>query len=911
MARILKRNLAKDYGLTLSWRFAEVEFLGLPKLKDERVHRLEHIYVPLRLCRDWKDRFQADKTLHVPQVLQQHRRLMVLGDPGSGKSTLVKVLTYAFGEAKDNAYKRACGPLVPIPIILRLHNTRKWRTYRDMLRDFTATLDEDIREAITAEWLIEHLTAGRAILMIDGVDEVGSRAEREHLRDEIILPLLEHAPEAWMFITSRVVGYDEVPFEFKIPGEEIHSIIEGGFECIYVAPFNDEEIRQFVTRWYALRETFPERQEEGIKSLIQALTQNDRVKRLANNPQLLTLIALVHRVTANLPSGRVELYDKIVEAYLETIQVFRKLGTPARLDEMKRWLANVGWRMQLRRDEGAVSKEAVTGAKQGDELLVSRPEIKSWLVEAIERERGAEEAPIAAERFLDYVARRSGLLVPRGPEEFSFVHLTFQEYFAAFALRGRVRNFEQLAEDCARLVESRHWHETLNLLFEMLTEFPGACDDLFEAILSRSVKSDTDAEFISMLLPDEQSGLSFPNQARAAEFVLNSVCANANTAVLNHLRQLGPLLRNKWITEPLKNRLQTARPVDLPEHFFVVGENLVDEWQELVCCTMKNRSFEPWAAEQIVIMTLTCRDLGALRWASERLVAPQWVSPLNETHETLVDELLPMFLKDDQPSVRHVFLTHTGLISALSNIHLLRLSLLDAPFNKAKSSKLSKLRARRWRDSLFSSSLWRRITPISTLDTRWKVVRLLVTNPFKWNPTVRTFVWRAVLTRDEGLAPVLSEDVLKSEKDSLTRLGIGAVLALDRERRFSQTAIEALTEALSANDDWTRLMVIYCLISLGEGTYQRLCEMNHLLDLATEKPEGFTFPKELGALTNSSEFMTDEFPRTMRLLFWHRPGHPMLNPQWFDSDRKESEFFRASPPDLLTIAANMIYKVGW
>ena len=34
MAGTLKRDLAKDYGLTLSWRFAEVEFLGLPKLKD-------------------------------------------------------------------------------------------------------------------------------------------------------------------------------------------------------------------------------------------------------------------------------------------------------------------------------------------------------------------------------------------------------------------------------------------------------------------------------------------------------------------------------------------------------------------------------------------------------------------------------------------------------------------------------------------------------------------------------------------------------------------------------------------------------------------------------------------------------------------------------------------------------------
>ncbi len=179
MSGILKRDLAKDYGLTLSWRFAEVEFLGLPKLKDNPVQRLEHIYVPLRLCQDWKDRFDADKTVHVPQALKERRRLVVLGDPGSGKSTLVKVLTYAFGEAKDNAYKRACGELVPIPIILRTYNTRKWEHYNHMLQDFIETLDPDIRKDITPQWLLTQLNLGKGILLIDGVDEVGSREDRD------------------------------------------------------------------------------------------------------------------------------------------------------------------------------------------------------------------------------------------------------------------------------------------------------------------------------------------------------------------------------------------------------------------------------------------------------------------------------------------------------------------------------------------------------------------------------------------------------------------------------------------------------------------------------------------------------------------------------------------------------------
>src|SRR5690348_2303140 len=213
MASILKRDLARDYALTLSWRYAEVEYLGLPKLKDEVVFRLEHIYVPLRLCRDWSNRFDPQQAEYVPSVLQEHRFLMVLGDPVSGKSTLIKVLTYAFGEADNNAYKRACGELIPIPIILRNYHTREWNSYRDMLREFINTLAEDIRNEITPEWLLDYLRRGKAILLIDGLDEVGLQEERLRLRDEIILPLLEESLRSRAILTSRIVGYEEVPFD--------------------------------------------------------------------------------------------------------------------------------------------------------------------------------------------------------------------------------------------------------------------------------------------------------------------------------------------------------------------------------------------------------------------------------------------------------------------------------------------------------------------------------------------------------------------------------------------------------------------------------------------------------------------------------------------------------------------------
>lgn len=889
MSGILRKDLAKDYGLTLSWRYAEVEFLGLPKLKDSGVYRLEHIYVPLRLCRDWKERFDASKTLHVPQALQEQRRLVVLGDPGSGKSTLVKVLTYAFGEAKANPYKRACGELIPIPIILRTYNTRRWETPGDMLRDFIATLDPDIRDEITVDWLLTHLESGRAILLVDGVDEVGSRADREHLRDRIVMPLLGMYPKARAFITSRVVGYDEVPFDFIAQGDEQHPSVEVNAKGWYVAPFNDEEIKQFVTRWYALRESFPDKQTEGVDSLMRALNQNDRVKRLAHNPQLLTLVALIHRVTANLPSGRVELYDKIVEAYLETIQVFRKLGTPARLDEMKRWLANVGWKMQVRRDEIQASGKGATSSTYGEELLVTRGEIRAWLEEVIEKERGAEDAPATAERFLDYVARRSGLLVPRSPSEFSFAHLTFQEYFAAFELRGRVRRFDRLAEECVRLVEKRHWHETLNLLFEMLTEFPGACDELFEEIISSKQHSDSVAEFVSLLLLDEQSGLSVVNQEKGTRYALETTCDNGNYAIYSNLRQLNERSSTNWVVKPLTYTLQHGEPQTLRSHFFWVGSHLVANWQDLVCEAIEKRSQENWSESQVAAMTLVCRGSEAVRWATARLSLPHWLSPLNRSETSLVFELSEVLLQRPCDSGRHLVLTQIALVCALDTLLLLRIELLELR-SPARKALFAKGLSRRLQYSLFYDGSPQTRNPHAPTEIRW-LMRFFNFGSYALRKVAETARrYRQVVGKSE----LMTDDELLSFGIAATRIGLSPALKGDLE-----ISLGLLPAKLSSSDDWTTLVHTWFLLCLGSGTPALCKKFNDLLDQAVMQPEDFTFPASLKELAQSGSFLREEFPASIRLLFRHEGGDPFLRPEWFDAGRPESSYFLMNARQLI------------
>ncbi|MGH9937330.1 MAG: NACHT domain-containing protein, partial [Blastocatellia bacterium] len=624
-----QKDLGRDIALTLSRRYDSADMLGLPVFKDGRPLPLEKIYVPLSFR--W-DVGPNERRFYLPEALEANRHLVALGDPGCGKSTLVKVIVYSFGRSAPTPLRQRFGDLIPIPIILRDHNIRQWKSKEDLLRAFVRTIDKDVtveNEEKLAEWLLEELRQGRGFLLLDGLDEVGSPSDRKHLRDRVVRPLLKEAFRSYAILTSRIVGYEEVPFGGVDPEKYAQDDPDrwipppAPLRRCYVAPFNDEDIEQFVVRWYTAREPDPERRREGIESLKLALDQNDRVKRLASNPSLLTLMALIHRVTAHLPSGRVRLYDKIVEAYLETIDRYRKLGVsfPASLEEMKRWLARVGWEMQSRRDTG-----------QETELLAGRADVMRWLKAAIEAE-GREDAEAEAHDFLDYVARRSGLLIPRGPDQFSFAHLTLQEYFAAFYLRGRAMRFDWLAAECSKLALNHHWHETLCVLFEMLTEFPGMGDELLDVLKEAGGKNEgamgSVAVFFSALLLDEQNGLSPEKRRQVADYALDAACRSYNHTIAENLKQLPPERFETLVVQWFDRRLKDRRSDQFGENFFFIGDELIADWPKRLGDWIERRGAEKLDEIQTTFITIVgAGDLRVCDWSVSRLPISTWLRPL-------------------------------------------------------------------------------------------------------------------------------------------------------------------------------------------------------------------------------------------------------------------------------------------
>jgi HEAT repeat protein len=540
------RQRYRDYVVrTYQW----LDFRGLLQLRNVVRLPLEDVFVPLEatitldypplpesltsasLSEAELQRYKhqrLERRVTLAEAVHHHQRLVVLGDPGSGKSTLLRFLALTFAQGVQQVQERFGIDEDRLPILVPLSTFAEARKRQPALSivDFLPRyfIEQGLPDFSTV--FEDALQRGQALVLLDGLDEMltyHDRAAAAHAVTEFAAAY----PASRVIISSRIAGYTP-------------NMLPASFTPITVAPFDHDAIKQFTRQWSLAFEaiglpTYTElpldlrrRAELRAESLTTAATSHPGVKRLATNPLLLTLLALIHHQGTRLPNRRTELYRLCIEALAETWNLARSLsGRPIdlhlgqrRLDEefVIHLLGPVAYWMHENKPTG----------------IISRKELEGQLVEQFKEDgASAEKATAQAHDFVDLAREQMGLLAERASDEFSFLHLSFQEYLAARFLSERKDAFERLRP---RLHQPR-WREVVLLTAGCLhgdyaTEF-------VENILNAHGPFETLMQRITYLDSDQPRGSSEVKSTllSLADFLLAAHCIGDGVPVPRALTQ--------------------------------------------------------------------------------------------------------------------------------------------------------------------------------------------------------------------------------------------------------------------------------------------------------------------------------------------------------------------------------------
>mgnify|MGYP000148814754 CR=1 FL=1 len=402
----------------------------------------------------------------------EHRRLMLLGAPGSGKSSFVSHLALCLAgaalaaQASDAPQPEVgwlarlpgwdAGPLLPVRVILRdlaafAPLSAAPRGSLALLRAFLAASLAESGCAEAEEALLAALAEGRAILLLDGLDEVVGSTALQRVA-ETILAAGRAFPRSPLLVTCRSLDYEAERLR-QLPGVPTQTL----------ADLTDEQIARFVAAWYAElaasgRRTAAQATDD-TRALSQAIAAQPELRELARLPLLLTVMALVHTNKGALPDARALLYKECIDLLLLRWRqpqgepdLLARLGLPQfRSSDLLTLMAGLGFAAHEAAERDP--KQAAVSADLNESHLIA-------LLAAGFAQYDATRKHALAELVLEALAQRNGLLLQRGPGVYAFPHRTFQEFLAGYHLL-RQRDYQKR---CLERAAYPHWREALLLM---------------------------------------------------------------------------------------------------------------------------------------------------------------------------------------------------------------------------------------------------------------------------------------------------------------------------------------------------------------------------------------------------------------------------------------------------------------
>ncbi|MGK7886534.1 MAG: NACHT domain-containing protein [Crocosphaera sp.] len=411
--QFFQKKALKRYSKALIDKYNIVEVPFRPNQPLE----MNEVYIPLKVQPDdIRKQDDSEEKIDAYQAILEYPKLVIIGDPGSGKSLLMKWISVKYAENELNLPGK-------VVVLLDLHR----------LNNLSLSIEEQLVEELKRrsfpkanKFIQQALNNGQLILLFDGLDEVNGANRPQVVKS--IKDFLDTYEQCQWVITCRTRAYQS---EFDTLSDRTLEVLE----------FSDQEVQQFLQSW-----KMPP--EKSVEQLIQDLRDRPRIMELARNPLLLTIIAYLYTdETFVLPYSRGEFYEKATNILLEKWDEQRGIENSYKARDKRLVLRHLALYIQDSAKERGKDSRNVNYQTILAQIKAVLPELNL-------------DADKDAKPILDEIVQRSKLLQPidNSREWYQFPHLTLQEFFAA----------GQLLDDAKGLIErfktdNNTWREVVKL----------------------------------------------------------------------------------------------------------------------------------------------------------------------------------------------------------------------------------------------------------------------------------------------------------------------------------------------------------------------------------------------------------------------------------------------------------------